>query len=84
MMHIFLAIIYRIITEASQRADAAKASRGASSSAGPEEPEAIGFFQAFMLPNVMSYAIAFGFFKLVRKMSCFVQSKLSTLHLHCL
>jgi hypothetical protein len=31
----------------------------------PKEAEAIGFFQAFMLPNVMSYAIAFGFFKLV-------------------
>jgi sugar phosphate permease len=29
------------------------------------EPSAIGFFQAFMLPNVLSYAIAFGFFKLV-------------------
>lgn len=29
------------------------------------EPEPIGFFQAFALPNVMSYAIAFGFFKLV-------------------
>ena len=29
------------------------------------EAEAIGFFQAFMLPNVMSYAVAFGFFKLV-------------------
>jgi sugar phosphate permease len=29
------------------------------------EPEAIGFFEAFALPNVMSYAIAFGFFKLV-------------------
>ena len=25
----------------------------------------IGFWQAFMLPNVLSYAIAFGFFKLV-------------------
>lgn len=25
----------------------------------------IGFFEAFMLPNVLSYAIAFGFFKLV-------------------
>jgi len=29
------------------------------------EPEAIGFFQAFALPNVLNYAIAFGFFKLV-------------------
>lgn len=28
-------------------------------------PEPIGFVQAFLLPNVMSYAIAFGFFKLV-------------------
>jgi hypothetical protein len=29
------------------------------------EAAPIGFFQAFMLPNVLSYAIAFGFFKLV-------------------
>lgn len=28
-------------------------------------PEPIGFIQAFMLPNVLNYAIAFGFFKLV-------------------
>jgi hypothetical protein len=26
----------------------------------------IGFIQAFLLPNVMNYAVAFGFFKLVR------------------
>eukprot|EP01035_Chromulina_nebulosa_P017236 gene17236-22762_t len=30
-----------------------------------ERPEAVGFLQAFMLPNVLNYAIAFGFFKLV-------------------
>ncbi|KAJ1423090.1 major facilitator superfamily domain-containing protein [Ochromonadaceae sp. CCMP2298] len=30
-----------------------------------QEATAVGFFQAFMLPNVLSYAIAFGFFKLV-------------------
>eukprot|EP01038_Epipyxis_sp_PR26KG_P004666 gene4666-6554_t len=30
-----------------------------------DKKDPIGFFQAFMLPNVMSYAIAFGFFKLV-------------------
>jgi sugar phosphate permease len=29
------------------------------------EPQPIGFFEAFQLPNVMSYALAFGFFKLV-------------------
>jgi len=28
-------------------------------------PEAIGFVQAFMLPNVMQYSLSFGFFKLV-------------------
>jgi len=30
-----------------------------------EEAEPIGFLQAFMLPNVLNYAVAFGFFKLV-------------------
>jgi len=29
------------------------------------EPSAIGIVEAFMLPNVMGYAIAFGFFKLI-------------------
>ena len=29
------------------------------------EPSPIGIGQAFMLPNVMGYAIAFGFFKLI-------------------
>jgi hypothetical protein len=29
------------------------------------ETKAIGFFEAFALPNVISYAGAFGFFKLV-------------------
>jgi hypothetical protein len=31
----------------------------------PPATSPIGFWQAFMLPNVLSYAIAFGFFKLV-------------------
>ena len=53
-------VTVRIITEAS----AAKAVASASK-ASHAEPEPIGFIQAFMLPNVMSYAIAFGFFKLV-------------------
>jgi hypothetical protein len=35
-----------------------------------EEKAPIGFIQAFLLPNVLNYAIAFGFFKLV---SCVVQ-----------
>lgn len=35
------------------------------SSASAQDTEAIGFFQAFMLPNVLNYAVAFGFFKLV-------------------
>jgi hypothetical protein len=59
--------ISRIITEASVRNDKAAAQQQAAGQAreAPKEAEAIGFFQAFMLPNVMSYAIAFGFFKLV-------------------
>lgn len=30
-----------------------------------ERAAGIGFIEAFMLPNVASYALAFGFFKLV-------------------
>jgi sugar phosphate permease len=50
----------RIVTEASKAAATAKAAGRV------EEPKAaIGFTQAFMLPNVINYATAFGFFKLV-------------------
>ena len=53
-----------IITEASKAQNIRKNN---ASSGGPavSEPEPIGFFQAFLLPNVLSYALAFGFFKLV-------------------
>lgn len=55
-----------IETEASQAKEAAKDAAKVSGHALVEEEAApIGFFQAFMLPNVMNYAIAFGFFKLV-------------------
>ena len=37
----------------------------ASSGVVRDEPAPIGFIQAFLLPNVMNYAVAFGFFKLV-------------------
>ena len=52
-----------IVTEASK----ARAAKQASSAAGDvaAEPAPVGLVQAFMLPNVMSYAVAFGFFKLV-------------------
>lgn len=51
-------------------ADASKTSSRITTSEGTvrvveDTPAPIGFIQAFMLPNVMSYAIAFGFFKLV-------------------
>jgi hypothetical protein len=36
-------------------------------SAGQADVAPVGFFQAFMLPNVISYAAAFGFFKLVKR-----------------
>lgn len=49
----------RVITES--KAAASKSSEGGSGGGGG----AIGFLQALMLPNVMSYAFAFGFFKLV-------------------
>lgn len=56
--------IYRVVTEAAKTA-AAKKSAGHVA----EETSPIGFFQAFLLPNVISYAAAFGFFKLVSKLS---------------
>jgi hypothetical protein len=43
------------------RATAAAKSRGVVE----EGPAPVGFFQAFLLPNVLNYAVAFGFFKLV-------------------
>jgi sugar phosphate permease len=39
--------------------------KAAAAAASGETAGAIGFLEAFALPNVMSYAIAFGFFKLV-------------------
>eukprot|EP01036_Dinobryon_divergens_P032819 gene32818-42486_t len=51
---------FGVVTEASVAKAAASASKTSQ-----EEPAPIGFIQAFLLPNVMSYAIAFGFFKLV-------------------
>lgn len=47
------------------KSDAAKAAARRGDEPHAAEPPAIGFVEAFMLPNVMSYAIAFGFFKLV-------------------
>jgi OPA family glycerol-3-phosphate transporter-like MFS transporter 1/2 len=52
---------FGIETEASKAA----AAKVASGSSLDDKKEAIGFIQAFMLPNVMNYAVAFGFFKLV-------------------
>jgi sugar phosphate permease len=46
--------------EAEDKARALKASGGEVA-----DTRTVGFIEAFMLPNVMSYAIAFGFFKLV-------------------
>lgn len=51
----------RVVTHASK----AKADGSA-----PTDPSPIGFFEAFLLPNVLSYAIAFGFFKLVGVVLC--------------
>jgi sugar phosphate permease len=48
-----------IETEESRKADAAAASGTAA------KAETIGFMQALMIPNVLGYAIAFGFFKFV-------------------
>ena len=50
-----------IITVAQKEAEA-KAKNSANTE---EDAHTVGFLEAFMLPNVMSYAIAFGFFKLV-------------------
>jgi OPA family glycerol-3-phosphate transporter-like MFS transporter 1/2 len=53
--------LFSVITEKS-KANAANAAAGKKQEA---EPEPIGFMEAFQLPNVASYALAFGFFKLV-------------------
>lgn len=53
-----------IVTEAAKEKAAQKAAATAAGDA-VEEPAPVGLLQAFMLPNVMSYAVAFGFFKLV-------------------
>lgn len=53
---------YSVETEGSRKAAAA-----ASSGIVEEVKAPIGFIQAFLLPNVMNYAVAFGFFKLVRR-----------------
>jgi MFS family permease len=56
----------RAIQQSKNRSDALPA----------QELEAIGFFQAFLLPNVLTYAVAFGFFKLVRTNHiCYVQQR---------
>lgn len=54
-----------IITQASL--DSASRAAASKSNGGKDTggPEAIGFVQAFMLPNVMQYSLSFGFFKLV-------------------
>eukprot|EP01034_Spumella_vulgaris_P021907 gene21907-27984_t len=55
-----------IITEASQKKAAQDAENAAKNIPTLSIPDKhIGFFEAFMLPNVLSYALAFGFFKLV-------------------
>ncbi len=43
-----------------------------SSSRKESAPEPIGFLQAFQLPNVLNYAVAFGFFKLVSFISVYI------------
>ena len=53
-----------IVTETSKAAAAKKAEADATGIVAAE-PAPVGLVQAFMLPNVMSYAVAFGFFKLV-------------------
>ena len=57
----------RLITEKERERAAQSAARGVDNDTiyTPTEVAPIGFWQAFMLPNVLSYAIAFGFFKLV-------------------
>lgn len=50
-----------IETEESREADAKAFAAGKSK---PDEAAPIGIVQAFLLPNVMGYALAFGFFKL--------------------
>lgn len=52
-----------IVTESKAKAVETTATIGAA-------PASIGFVEAFMLPNVASYALAFGFFKLVSLLDC--------------
>lgn len=61
---------FRIITE-KERERAAQNINGIGDDGAvtPVASAPIGFLQAFMLPNVLSYAIAFGFFKLVSKLT---------------
>jgi len=47
--------------------DVAKISRTCNPDGSISEPQPIGFIQAFQLPNVFTYSIAFGFFKLVKQ-----------------
>lgn len=54
-----------VVVATTQQQQQVQASSATPTAAATAEPEAIGFFEAFALPNVMSYAIAFGFFKLV-------------------
>jgi predicted secreted protein len=56
---------YRIETEAAKATRIKNEATVAASGVVEEAPAPIGLIQAFLLPNVMSYAIAFGFFKLV-------------------
>jgi len=49
-----------------------------------EPPKAIGIKEAFLLPNVMGYAIAFGFFKLINYAMFFQVKKLRPEHTHLL
>lgn len=53
--------VLRVIDETKVIRNVSAKESGSSS----EESAPVGFIQAFMLPNVMNYAIAFGFFKLV-------------------
>ena len=62
---VILVFVYSIVTEAERAKAAAAAASKRAGTYVEESTEPIGFFQAFMLPNVFNYAIAFGFFKLV-------------------
>jgi len=54
-----------VVTEAEKAKSEAAAIAKAAGTYVEDSTEPIGFFQAFMLPNVLNYAVAFGFFKLV-------------------